>query len=496
MGSIKQFAGQTIIYGFGSVLSKLVYYLLVVVLLTYLLEGKTYEFGTYGELYAYVAVLIILFSLKLDTALFRFGNKKEKFNEAYDTCFTMILASAFLLLSFGLFFTKELAALIQYSSRPEYIQCFVFILAFDTIALVPFAKLRLENKAKVFAMLKIFNVAFSSVLILFFLIIYPRWSSHSFLSWVPKFPAQIDYIFFTNLISSALLLLLVLIFAKARKLKPSLNVFKKIIPYVIPLIIVGMCNTFIQTNGAVVIKYFSVGENLLDNLSQAGVFDSSRRIAGLFVLFIGAFNYAAEPFFFNNSTETDRKKLYGKICHLFVLISGVIILGLVLSQDLVQYIVGKDFRESIFIIPILLSAYLFLGIYHNISIWYKLSDKTKWGAFISIIGAVITIIFSYILIPQWGYVAFAWANLSSYIVMVLLAYFIGQRLYPIYYPIKDIVFSVFVIALILFVSYLLQGYITGFQKYLYFTVLYIVYLLYAFKVEKHEWLSLLPKNKS
>lgn len=496
MGSIKQFAGQTIVYGLGSVLSKLVYYLLVVVLLTYLLGGKEYEFGIYGELYGYVTVLIILFSLKLDTALFRFGNIKSNFQEAFDTTGTLVILSAIILIGIGFGFTEPLARLINYPDRPKYIQWFSLILAFDVVALIPFAKLRLQNKARVFAGLKIFNVAFSSVLILFFLVLYPKLQGRALVAWLPVFDYQIDYVILTNVISSALLLIILLFYTGRFRVRLSYALLKKIIPYVVPLIIVGMCNNFIQYNGAAVIKYLNSSELLLQNLSASGIFDSSRRIAGLFVIFIGAFNYAAEPFFFNNYKDEDRKSLYGKICHIFVLTGGLIILSLILGMDILKYLVGEGFRESLFIIPILLFAYLFLGIYHNLSIWYKLADKTTWGAVISVAGVLITLFISILFLPRYGYVVFAWANLVAYVVMSVLAYFSGQYYYPIKYPVRRIVFSSCIIAMIVALSIALKPHLDGLARYVTYFCLFSAYIMYAFYAEKEEWLLLFTRNKS
>ncbi len=496
MGKIRQFAGQTVVYGIGSILSKLVYYLLVVVLLTYLLEGKSYEFGTYGELYGYVAVLLILFSFKMDTALFRFGTEEGQLKTAFNNTATVVVLSAAGVMILGNLFTHEIAGLIDYEDKPQYIRWFSFILAFDIASLIPFARLRLDNKAKVFALIKIFNVAFSSILILFFLVVFPGYSNLAVFSWVPEFDAQIDYVFLTNLVSSALVFGILLLYVKSFSFSLSLPLLKKMFAYTTPLVILGVCNNIIQYNGAAVIKYLTDAPTLVDKLSASGVFDSSRRIAGLFVLFIGAFNYAAEPFFFNNRKDQDRKELYGKICHLFVLIGGFIILGLVLGADLVQYLVGRDFRESLYIIPILLAAYMFLGIYHNVSIWYKLADLTKWGAIISVVGAIITLLISILFIPKHGYVAFAWANLISYLIMVVLAYLLGQRYFKISYPVGKILISVSFLGLLLIISSYAHSNLTPASKYSLFAVLAISYLAYAYISEKKEWLSLFIKSKS
>lgn len=496
MSSIRQFAGQTIIYGLGSILSKLVYYLLVVVLLTYLLDGKEQEFGTYGELYGYVTVLIILFSLKLDTALFRYGSEKSQIKEAYNTTASLVFINALVLLALSFLFTEEIALFIDYGNKSHYVRWFGLILAFDILALIPFARLRLDNKAKVFASLRIFNVALSSSLIIFFLIIYPKVQDRPPFHLFPQFDQEIEYVFFTNVIASGILLLLVLRYGGFFKLSFSRHLIKKLIPYIAPLVIVGMCNNFIQYNGAAVIKYLSSTESLTESLGQSGIFDSSRRIAGLFVLFIGAFNYAAEPFFFNNSGVEDREAYYGKICHLFVLIGGIIILGLVLGLDIIKYLVGAGYRESIFIIPVLLMAYLFLGLYHNVSIWYKLSDKTYWGAYVSVAGVITTLLISYLFIPRYGYVAFAYANLASYLVMVLLTYLAGQHHYPIRYPIFKIAKSIAVIILLLVASQLLRYFTNGLLLYGSYLLFFSAYLLYVYYAEKEEWVKMLFKNRS
>ena len=493
MSKIKQFAGQTVIYGIGSILSKVVYYLLVVVLLTYLLEGRTFEFGIYGELYGYVTVLLILFSLKLDTALFRFGSSEGATKEAFKTCSSMVLLSSISILIVGFLFTDLIAGLIGYENNAYYIRWFSIILALDVFALIPFAKLRLQNRAKLFASLKIFNVVLSSLLIIFFLIIYPKLPDAT-ISWLPSFEFQIDYVFMTNIIASAVLVLLLVYFVGGFSFELSLPLVKKIIPYILPLVIVGMCNNFIQYNGAALIKFLSPQQNMIDRLGDSGIFDSSRRLAGLFALFIGAFNYAAEPFFFNNASPSDREKIYGRICSLFVSIGGLIVISIVMGLDIIQFLVGKDFRESLFIVPILLMAYLFLGIYHNISIWYKLSDKTIWGAYISIIGVLLTLLISIQLIPKYGYSIFAWANLSTYISMVALAYFVGQYLYPIKYPVKKILLTILIISAIVYTSIFVGEAYKGIVKYCFYLTLFSIYCIFIYYMEGRSLFARARKN--
>jgi len=492
MSNIRKFAGQAVIYGIGSILSKVVYLLLITIYLTYLLgeEGQK-DFGIYSILYSYMTVLIVLFSLKLDTALFRFGNKKENLQESYNTTASLVTLSAFIVLIIGYFWSDSIAILIQFPGDGYYVKWFSFILAFDIIALVGYAKLRLENKAKQFTIFKITNVLITSLLIIFFLAIYPKYQD-STLNWIPKFSSIIDYVFFVNLFVSGIYLIILLYYVKGFKFKISKALTNKIIPYVIPLVIVGMANNFIQYFGVQLIQFLSEG-NVDQNISTSGVYDASRRIAGFFALFIGAFNYAAEPFFFNNSSEKDKEKMYGKICNIFVLVGGIVCLGLVLFMDILKIALPPSYRESLIIVPVLLIAYMLLGIYHNISIWYKLSDNTIYGAMISILGALTTFIIAFAFIGNIGYSACAWATLSAYFVMVILAYIIGQKKYPIYYPVKKILFSILLIAGLLYLGFYNYTNLSGIKLYLINSLIFVAYLLYVYHMEKQEWKSILKK---
>ena len=269
---------------------------------------------------------------------------------------------------------------------------------------------------------------------------------------------------------------------------------KKYIPYVTPLIIVGICNNFIQYGGAALIKYFIDIGDTIENLSASGVFDSSRRIAILFAIFVGAYNYAAEPFFFNNSSEKDKETYYGKICKLFVLIGGLALLAIVFSLDIIQLFVDESFRESVFIIPILLLAYLFLGVYHNISIWYKLSDKTIYGSYISIAGLCLTLLLSILLLNKYGYVVVAWANLASYVLMVICAYLLGQKHYPINYPVMKILECLLILCLILVFNNWIESELNVVPRYISRIILFAAYALYIFKSERETFLNALFKR--
>jgi len=429
----------------------------------------------------------------MDTALFRYGSEEGQLEKAYNTTFLPVLIFAALLFLIGFYFDQKIAALTPFPNKPQYIRWFSCILAFDILTLVPFAKLRLENKAKAFALCKIFNVGLSSLLIIFFLILYPKMKDS--LSFIPQFEYQIDYVFIANLIASFVLFFLVISIAGRFKLEVDYALLRKILYYVFPLVIVGVCYTFIQNFSAPLQEWLLPGTDL-ENLGQSGVYDSSRRIAVLFAMFTTAFNYAAEPFFFSNSTAQDREQMYGRICRLFTLVGGLVILGIFLGLDIIQFLVEKNYRESLFVIPILLLAYLLLGIYYNVSIWFKLSDNNWYGAAFSIIGVALTLVISIVYLPKIGYVASAWATLASYFVMLVLTYVFGQKVYPISYPIQKILLNILIIISIIKMALTIENHLEGVPMYAVKAVLLLGYAIYVYKAEEQEWKTIFTGSRS
>lgn len=492
MSLIKKFAGQAVIYGISSILSRVVYTLIVTFLLAWLLGRKTDEFGTFAIFYAYAAVLITLFSFRLDTALFRYGSKDQDLGRAFDTAIIPVVFSAIGLAAMGWFFAQPIAELIGFSQESRYVRWFAFILAFDVLNLLPFAKLRLTDRAITFAKYKVANVTISSLLVLFFFFIVPKYAD-GFLSFIPQLPSLVDWVFIANLIASAILFLTLLPVWKPFRLRVDRVLLGKMLYYVFPLVIVGVANGVIQFFATPLQEMFLTGDHE-SNLAEAGVYEFTRRVASLFVMFTTAFNYAAEPFFFNNSTEENRTKLYGKICRLFTLIGGLVIVAMVLGQDLIRLISRSDYWESMSLLPVLLLAYLLLGIYYNISIWYKLSDKTWYGALLSILGLIVTLGISIYYLPRIGYAASAWSALVSYGLMVVCGYLIGQSKYPIPYPVKKICTNLIVIITIFIVAHYLRLYAPVTVRYTFCVIMLGIYLWYMWLAEREEWMVLLGRK--
>lgn len=492
MNKIRQFAGQTLIYGLGHILSRIVFFLLITVYLTYRLKD-TFQYGIYTDLYAYAALLIVLFSLRLDTAYFRFGSRPDTQTDALGSAFLPIIFSSALVLALGNVFAQPIAVMLEYPESPHYVRWFSIIMALDIMALLPYAHLRLSNKARSFVKFKVFNVMLTMALVLLFLEVIPL----TLLKTYPVFSGiqfEIDLVFIANLISSAVILLLLVINMRRVRFGFNSTLCKKMIYYALPLVLVGVCGQFNQYFAVPLQKYF-LGNGVVENLSSGGIYGGSQKIASIFLLFTTAFNYAAEPFFFNNAEENSREAYYGKICRLFTLLGGVLILTIFLGIDIFKYMIESSFHEGVVVIPILLLSYLFLGLYYNVSIWYKLADKTMYGALISLVGVVITSFISIYFLPKVGFIASAWAALATFLSMLILAYLIGRKVFPISYPVKAIIRDIGLIVCFMLISYAARQYLHQVFYWLINILLWIVFIYFVWVQEKSEWLGII-KNRS
>ena len=487
MSLIRKLAGQTMVYGIGHILGKVLYFLLLSSFLTYELK-TTKSFGIYSELYAYASLLVVLFSYRIDTAFFRFGSKKDNLEKAYSSALIPLLATTAIVVVIGLWLAPSIAKLLRYDSFVYYMQWFVWIIAFDVLLLLPFARLRLEEKPKTFVIYRLINIALTIVFVLFFLKAVP-WlirSGYPSFEQLLFFEDQVDYVFFSNLIVSGLMLLIMSpILLKANVRVADLKVWKKMVWYAAPLIVVGIANSINQFF-AVPLQHFLLGEGNDNNLTQAGIYAGPQKIAALIGLVTTAFNYAAEPFFFRHAADRSDRTVYGDVAKAFTIVIGFIILCMLFYLDILKHLIDvQKYGEGFVIVPILLFAYFFLGLYYNISIWYKLADKTYWGAIISIIGVVVTLTLSFSLLSTYGYIVSAWAALACFAVMCSIAYVVGQVHYKIDYPIGKIV----LIMGIVLILYLISNYFTEFGNmtfpmYLTNTALLGLYVIVIWFLEK------------
>ena len=393
------------------------------------------EYGVVSDMYTWAALLLVLFTYRMETAFFRYGSHKEDMEKSFSTASISLLVSTIVLVALFILSANSLADWLKYPGHPEYIIWFAFIIGLDALSAIPFARLRLENRPIRFAVIKTLNIVVNIFFIFFFFEVGPWLIDHGWkgLEVIYQWETRITYVFISNcLASGAVLVLLSPLFFKM-KLEFDPQLWRRMLIYAAPLIIVGVAGVINQLIGIPMIKELA-SNDLAANKRMMGIYSAATKIAVLMNLFTQAFNYAAEPFFFKNAGRSDKDKVYAQVGQAFALVGSLVFITIMLYLDVIQYFLGPDFREGLGVVPLLLLSYIFLGLYYNFSIWYKLADRTAIGGWIATGGSVITIALNIWLIPSTGYYGPGWAALACYLFMALASYWTGQKYYPIPYP--------------------------------------------------------------
>lgn len=486
MSIIKKLAGETLIYGMASIFPRMLNILMTLVYLTYRFKD-TEDYGSYNEMYAYVTIFLTILVYRLDTAYFRYGSRRENKDNVFSTALIPVIVSAIVIVGVVLVYSQSIATWLSYEDKPHYIQWFALIIGFDAVATLFYGKFRLASQTKRFLFFRLANVVLTIIFILIFLEVLPRIAPEIGQNIASFFGVtkELDFVFLANLLASGSILLLLIPEFVRVKWSLDFGLLKKMLLYSFPLIVVGLAGNINQAFAVPLQKYF-LGADTAANLSDAGLYAAAAKIALLLNLFTVAFNYAAEPFFFNNAKE---KKAYGQVALAFTIVCVIVIIGIITFSGLAQYLVGSQYRASLNIVPWLLFAYFFLGLYYNVAIWFKLSDRTMVGAIISVFGAIITLVVSIYFLPRVGTIASAYAAVTTYAFMIVAGYLTGQKYYPIQYPIKKILTYV-VVAVIMTVSLvLLRSQVNTFVS-MALGIIYNIGLLgYVWKYERKELLS-------
>ncbi len=465
MSSLKKLASQTAVYGLSSIVGRLINYLLVPLYTRVFAPG---EYGIVTELYAYVSFFNIIFTYGLETAFFRYAEKENGNTNVYSTSLISIISTSATLGLGIILFSKPIAQWMNHSDGsdkmlPQYISCFAAVLAMEAVSAIPFARLRQENKALIFALIKLSGILINVGLNIFFLIICPRYKDgamHDFISKVYDPSIGIGYVFAINLVASAATLLLLAPEIFKTKFSFDKKLWRTMLTYGLPLMVAGFAGMINETFDRIMLPRLVADKTTA--VSQLGIYGACYKLSILMTLFVQTFRYAAEPFFFSQASSDKAQQTYSRVMHYFVLVCSFIFLAIMMYMDVVKTFIGKDYREGLAVVPILLMANLCLGVFYNLSIWYKLTHETKWGAWLSIIGAAITLALNFTLIPIMGYMGAAWATLICYAAMMLLSYFIGQKHYRVEYNIGS--FFYFILSALIF--YWISGYIRNqFQVY-------------------------------
>lgn len=438
MNPLRKLASQTAIYGLSSIVGRLLNYLLVPLHTRVFLPE---EYGVVTEMYSYVAFLLILLTYGFETAYFRFAREESDRKSVYSTSLLSILTSSLLFVLVIWLFSSDIANWIRYPEHPEYIVWFALILAADAITAIPFASLRIQNKAFSFVAVRLINIGVNILVNLVFLWLLPTlangdygvWSTWADAWYNPNF--GVGYVFVANLAASLITLLILLPGMRHALTGFSKELWMKMMRYSFPLMIGGLAGMTNEMFSRVILKYQLPADVAMHDL---GVFGACYKVSVLMTIFIQTFRFAAEPFFFSQAKEKDSKHLYAQVMTWFVIACSFIYLGVMLFMNVVRLLVGEAFYEGLDIVPVLLMANLFLGIFYNLSIWFKLNDKTHFGAWLAIFGAVITIVLNFMLIPPFGYLGAAWATLIVYFSMMLVSWALGKKYYPIPYELSKI----------------------------------------------------------
>lgn len=448
------------------------------------------EYGVITELYAYMAFLLVLLTYGMETTYFRFAEKEPEPKKVFAASLFSVFLTSLLFFLVVWIFAQPIAGVMHYAEHKEYIIWFCLIVALDAFTAIPFAQLRQKNKALRFSVIKIVNVLVNLALNFFFLWLAPRILAHNPDSWIKAIydpQMGVGYAFIANLVSSVITLLLLVPDIFDIKFVVDWKLLRRMLTYTFPLLIVGLAGMVNEVADKIIFKYLLIAPPGTANpekyaVAQLGIYGAAYKLSVLMTLFIQMFRYAAEPFFFAQMKETNAKQVYADVMKYFILFGLFLFLGVAMFVDVFKYFIGPHFREGLYVLPIVLLANLLLGITYNLSIWYKLNDMTRFGAYIGLSGAAVTIIMNVLLVPHFSYLGAAWGHLSAYVVMVILSFIWGQKYYRIKYQRRRIGFYLFVALGLFLVSYFLPFE----QRWLSLGINFVLFMIFAIIVYFRE----------
>ncbi|WP_283641226.1 lipopolysaccharide biosynthesis protein [Mesonia mobilis] len=426
---------QTFIYGLATVLPRILTFLLTPFFITQLKSAEDY--GVYSLIMAFMVLGNVVLSYGMETAFFRFINKKENSKEVLQTGLTSLFGSTLIFCLLGYLFANQISALLEINLI--YIRFIITILSLDALVVIPFAALRQEGRSIRYGIIKIINVVINVASVVIFFLVFAKLNPINS-NWITNILYQenkVHYIFTANTIASFVTFLVFIPMYFKTKLKFNVILFKQMFRYALPILIAGIAFSVNEVFDKIILKYL-----LPDNIAEKtiGIYAACYKMGVFMSLFITAFKLGVEPFFFHHAEQKNAKKTYADITLYFTILGSFILLFILVYTDWLKYILipNKEYWEALVIVPFILLGNLCLGIYHNLSVWYKVSDQTNYGAIISSLGAIITLTLNFWLIPEIGYKGAAIATLAAYSVMMFTSYLIGRKKYPIPYNLKSI----------------------------------------------------------
>ena len=421
MAGLKSLAKDTAIYGISSIVGRFLNYLLVPIY-TAAMTAASGSYGVVTEVYAWTALLMVILTYGMETTFFRFINKEtENPSLVYGTVSRMVGSTSLLFVVLCMLFLTPLSSAMGYEEHPWYIGMMVWVIAMDAFQCIPFAYLRYKRKALLFAGLKMLFIVMNITLNLIY--------------YIGMDGSDVCYVFFFNLICTSVIMLFLLPqFREAKGFDKQLA--SRMLKYAYPILILGIAGILNQVADKILFRHLYPDE--VQGKSELAVYGACVKIAMIMAMLTQAFRYAYEPLVFGKSKDHDSKEFYAQGMKYFIIFTLLAFLSVMFYIDILKYILKPDYWIGLRVVPIVMLAEIFMGIYFNLSFWYKLTDDTRWGAYFSLIGCGVLILVNILFVPTYSYMACAWAGFAGYGVAMLLSYFVGQKKYPIAYDLKGI----------------------------------------------------------
>ncbi len=481
---LKKLAGQTAVYGLSSIVGRFLNYLLVPIY-TRVLDPT--EYGASSWFYAIAAFVGVIYTYGMETAFFRFAQKEgvDK-DKVFATSAISVALTSLIFSGLIIFFATPLAVWTKNEGRELYFIFFAIIFAADALTTIPFARLRQQNEPLRFAMLRLLSIGVNIGLNLLFYIAIPFLSTRGLLAPLDTEGVSIKWMFIANVLSSVVILPFFFNELKLLTLGLDKILWREMFIYAYPIIFMGLAGMINETIDRVMLKEMIPDQAYAE--AQIGIYSANYKLSIIITLFIQAFRFGAEPFFFAKAKAEDSRIVYARVMQYFMLICATIFVAVLLYLDIFKGFIGEKYHEGLTVVPILLMANLCLGAYYNLSIWYKLTDKTKMGAIVSLIGAAITLILNWLWIPTMGYVGSAWATLICYFSMAAMSFGMGQKHYPVPYPTRRIASYLALALTAYFGSEMLQEVLelAKFPHLFANTLIFAAYLFILYKLEEKE----------
>ena len=489
MADMKSLAKDTAIYGLSSIIGRFLNYLLVP-LYTYKIAAASGGYGVITNLYAYTALLLVILTYGMETTFFRFANKEDEDPKlVYSTILRMVGLTSLLFIGLVFAFIGPISNALGYPEHPSYIWALAIVVALDAFQAILFSYLRYKKRPIKFATLKLLFIGLNIALNLVFFVLLPKLYEANPDMWGKLYNPEVGvgYVFYINLFCTSLVTFFFVKELRGIGYGFDGKLCKRMLSYSWPILVLGIAGILNQTADKILFPKVYPGA---DANVQLGIYGAVVKIAMIMALITQAFRYAYEPFVFGNSREKDNKETYAKGMKYFVIFTLLAFLCVMGYMNVLRYIIKSDYWDGLRVVPIVMAAEMMMGIYFNLSFWYKLTDKTIWGAIFSGIGCAVLILINVLLVPKYGYMACAWGGFAGYGVAMLLSYFVGQKYYPIDYPLKDMLLYT-LLAAVLFVGITFSNKYLGFWPALVVNTV-LVCLFMAFIVKKDLPLAEIP----